>query len=82
MELDILNDDAFSLTSLTNAVNKVPVIPTQIAKSGLFQEEGINTTTFVIEQQEGRSALVGYSPRGGAGETIGKEGRKKIPHTS
>jgi len=81
---DIFDDEAFSLTSLTAAVNEMPVAPSQIAKSKLFQTEGIDTTTLMIEKQTGTNTLVAYTPRGGPGETVGDDQRNMrafvVPH--
>lgn len=82
--LDIFNDDAFGVVALTAAINKVPFVPGQISASGIFAEEGTNLTTISIEMLDGQLAMVAPSPRGGVGETIGKEKRNvrafDIPH--
>lgn len=84
MPLNIFEDDAFSLTSLTAAVNDQPVVPSQIHNSGLFEEEGIDTTSLIVEKQAGSSALVAYTERGAAGETIARDNRNVrsfvVPH--
>lgn len=41
--LDIFNDDAFSLTSLTATINQMDYKPGRLGQLGLFQESGINT---------------------------------------
>lgn len=78
-ELDIFNDDAFSMASLTGAVNKVPYRPGQISAAGIFDEDGVTTTTVWIEEQNGILGLVEPSERGGPGETTGSEKRNGIP---
>lgn len=82
--LDIFNDDAFSMASLTAAVNEQPVAPTQIHESGLFEEDGIDTTTLLVEKQSGSNTLVAYTERGGPGETVGDDDRNirafRVPH--
>lgn len=81
---DIINDDAFSMTSLTAAVNEEPVAPSQIHDSGLFEEDGVDTTTILVEKQSGTNTLVAYTERGGPGETVGDDYRDvrafRIPH--
>jgi hypothetical protein len=47
--LDIFNDDAFGVVSLTAAINKAPFVPGQIGASGIFAEEGVDVTTIAIE---------------------------------
>ncbi|MBC7311694.1 MAG: major capsid protein [Rhizobium sp.] len=71
--------DPFSLESLTAAVNSEPGRPGQISASGLFDEDGVNTTIVSIEMRDGKLGLVEPSARGGVGETVDDETRKKIP---
>lgn len=62
--LDIFNGDAFSLQSLTKAINDVPFQPTRIGSLGLFSEESINTTAVSIERLGQTLSLVPVSARG------------------
>ncbi|WP_140919127.1 major capsid protein [Limnobaculum xujianqingii] len=50
--------DMFTVTSLTAAINKIPTIPTRAGELGIFEEEGIATTSVVIESRDGRLFLV------------------------
>lgn len=77
--MDVFNNDAFSLISLTAAVNKRKYRPGQISASGIFSEDGVTTTVLFIERREGKLALVEPTKRGGPGETVGQEGRDGIP---
>ena len=82
--LDIFRTDAFSLTSLTDAILKAPFKPSRIAQLGLFQESGISRTSVVVEEKDGRLSLIQTSPRGGIGSNIASEKRTArsftIPH--
>ncbi len=49
---------AFTTISLTSAVNDVPRVPTRIASLGLFQEEGVPTTSVSVESQGGILTLI------------------------
>lgn len=70
--LDIFNDDAFSLSSLTARANtEIGYVPGQIGASGLFEEDGVTTLSIMVESKDGNLALVEPSPRGGPGETVG-----------
>lgn len=69
--LDIFNDDAFTLISLTGRINDLPYRPGQISASGLFHSDGIDTTIVALEKRQNDIGLVGLTPRGGPGETIG-----------
>ncbi len=83
--LDIFNDDAFSLSSLTARVNtELGYVPGQVGSSGLFEEDGVSTLTVMIEERDGNLSLIEPSERGGPGETVGNEKDKLrsfvIPH--
>ena len=77
--LDIFNDDAFSVSQLTQTITDIPCIPTQLGDEGLFNEYGITTTTMMIERTGSGLNLVPSAPRGGVGQTAGREKRKLIP---
>lgn len=77
--LNVFEDDAFSLASLTAAVNAEPYVPGQISATGIFDEDGVATTTVYIELRDGQLSLVEPSLRGGPGETKGDTEDKAIP---
>lgn len=77
--MDIFNDDAFSLSSLTTAINEMPAVPTRIAELGLFEEDGITTTTVQIEKDGDTLALVPAGERGAPGVVVGGSKRQMIP---
>lgn len=77
--LDIFNDDAFQLTSLTDAINDDIAVPGQLTNSGLFQEDGITTTTFSIEKDGKTLSLVPTQSRGGPGMVVEGTKRQMIP---
>jgi len=66
--VDIFKDDAFSLVSLTDAINKVPFVPGQVLSLGLFEEQGVSTTSIMVEEVDGALYLVENKPRGAAGQ--------------
>lgn len=53
----------FTVASLTAAVNKLPAVPGKVGAMGLFDEKGVNTTTVVIEENQGRLVLVPNTSR-------------------
>lgn len=63
--LDIFNDDAFSVTSLTDAINDTLYVPQRISQLGYFQEDGVSTTTWAIERRGSQLNLIPNTPRGG-----------------
>jgi hypothetical protein len=67
--LDIFNNDAFSVVSLTNALRDVKPRPSRLGDLGLFGPQSVNTTTISLERIGDILKLVAPSPRGGPGET-------------
>ncbi len=82
--LDVFKQDAFGVISLTDAINKVPYVPGRAGAVIPWQEEGVATTTIMIEEVDGELQLINPSPRGGPGATSKKEKRTvrslTIPH--
>lgn len=82
--LDIFNNNAFSMASLTDAINKAPYKPARIAALGLFGEKGIPTTNVIVEERDGLLTLVPTSPRGGMPDSLGGNARRArsfiVPH--
>lgn len=83
--LDIFNNDAFSVTSLTGAMREIKHVPSFISKRGLFQTSSVSTLTVAIEKDKAQNLkLVPSSPRGAPGTTFGKNRRSilnlSIPH--
>ena len=82
--LDIFNNDAFSLTSLTATLNDMPYKPGRIGELGLFTENGINTTTAMVESKNGELILLPTSERGAPAPQARSRKRKVrsfvIPH--
>nr|MDT0253421.1 major capsid protein [Endozoicomonas sp.] len=82
--LDIFNDDAFSLSSLTATINEMEYKPGRLGALGLFNETGINTTTAVVESVNGVLRLLPSSERGApATQAVGDKRKVRsfvIPH--
>jgi hypothetical protein len=70
--LDIFNNNAFGVVSLTDAINKPLFQPGRLGQMGLFNERGVTTTTIALEEKDGNLILVAPTPRGGPGNTLGK----------
>lgn len=58
MDLGIFEADKFTLQELTAAINEAPALPSRLAGLGLFDEEGIQTTSLVVEKDVDTLALV------------------------
>ena len=82
--LDVFNSDAFTLTSMTAAINNQPFTPGFLGRSGLFEERGVNTLSVNIEEKNGVLTLLQTKPRGGPREGRERQRRKlrpfAIPH--
>lgn len=82
--MDIFNNDAFSVASLTAAINQQDYQPGRIGELGLFQEEGVTTTTVTIEYNKGKISLVPVSQRGQPVKPADRDARSlrsfTVPH--
>lgn len=81
--LDIFNDDAFGVASLTAAINNPPegqAVPSLL--DDLFEEEGITTTSVMIERDGDSLALVPSRERGAPGNVTTGSKRDMIPFST
>lgn len=78
MHMDIFNNDAFSVSSLTKAIIDTPYVPTRLAALGIFSEEGIQTTSMSIESVGSTLTLVPSAARGSPGRPATNDKRKLI----
>jgi hypothetical protein len=78
--LDIFNNDAFGVQSLTKAINDLPHQPTRIGELKLFTESGITTTALSIERRGQSLSLVPAAQRGNARGLVNpRDKRRMIP---
>lgn len=84
MHPDVFKSNAFKLTTLTAAINKLPYTPTRISQLGWFAEMGVPTLDVWIEEQSGVVSVLPVQARGTAGKAETLERRKgrsfRIPH--
>jgi hypothetical protein len=78
-EIQIFEDEAFSVSSLLTVINEDHTLPGQIAGMNLFEEQGVPTTTVQIEKDGTTLALVPAAPRGGNGFAVLADKRELIP---
>lgn len=82
--LDVFQGSAFTLTSLTDAINRIKFVPGRLGQLGLFSSTSVATRSIVIEERGGILVLVPPTPRGGPGVTFDKQKRTArsitIPH--
>ena len=60
----MVSPDTWTVTTMTDAINRFPVTPTKIGASGLFKESSITTPTASFDYKDGAISLVAHSPRG------------------
>jgi len=79
--LDIFNSDAFSITSLTDALRDIRPRPTRLNDLGLFTASSVATTSISIERIGDILQIVAPTPRGGPGDTkdVPKRNIRSIP---
>lgn len=82
--LDIFRNDAFSVTSLTDAIADKRYRPGRIGQMDLFATTGVTTLTVAIERIGDMIQLVPPSPRGAPGDVRDEPKRSiedlRIPH--
>ena len=82
--IDIFNDDAFGVVSLTDTINDAQFVPGYTRQLGLFQETGTSKLTVAIEKKGDVLVLIPPTPRGAPGTTLDKAKRNirslDIPH--
>ncbi|NTZ07286.1 major capsid protein [Burkholderia metallica] len=78
-DIALFQDDAFSLSSLSAAINEQPYVPGRIGTLGLFEEDGITTTTVQIERDGDTLSLVASGQRGAPAAVVAGSKRNMIP---
>lgn len=69
-------EDLFTVANLTAATNKLPAIPGKVGAMGLFDEKGVNSTSVVVDEHEGRLVLVPNTSRNADAAAV-KGGKRK-----
>jgi len=62
--MDVFNNNAFSMTSLVDAVEKVPFKPRLLGDLGIFVDKPIRTDVAWVESRNGTLTLIPVTPRG------------------
>jgi len=62
--MDIFNDDAFSMLSLTTAIERVPYKPSLLGSLGIFSTRPVTTEFVSMEEIQGRINLIQTDNRG------------------
>lgn len=82
--LDVFKTDAFSLVSLTAAVQQLPYKPGRLGEMGLFADKGIITVNAAVEQIDGVLTLIPEAARGTMPNVLQSRTREarifRVPH--
>ena len=70
--IDIFNNDAFSLVSMTNAVEKIPFKPSLLGSMALFTTVPVSTLTVAVERLSNTLSIIQTSERGAPPSTQNK----------
>lgn len=62
--MDVFNDDAFNMVSMTGAVEKTPYVPQFLGSLGIFEPRPVPTVTVSVEKRDNVLALIQTSQRG------------------
>lgn len=67
--LDVFQGNAYGSVSLTQAIEKLPHVPSRLERLGLFTTEPVPTTTIALEELHGQLRLLETRARGSAAQT-------------
>lgn len=79
MNMDVFNSNAFSLTSLTNAMEVAPYTPKMLGALKIFSPKSIRTLIAWIEKKHNRLSVIGTANRGTVGDVRATIPRDAIP---
>lgn len=77
--MDIFNSSAFSMTSLTGAVNKVGYKPQLLGSLNIFEPMPVRTRTVFVDRREGKLTLIPSSPVGAPPKELVVDPRNAVP---
>lgn len=77
--MDIFNNSAFSMTSLTGAVNKVGYKPQLLGSLGIFEPMPVRTRTVFVDRRDNELRLIPSSPVGAPPKELVVDPRNAVP---
>ncbi|KKN57517.1 hypothetical protein LCGC14_0561340 [marine sediment metagenome] len=82
--LDVFTGNAFNVTSLTDAINKIPHKPGRIGQLGLFSNKGVTSRSVILEERDGVIQLLVSKPYGAPADVQKPQDRRArnfvVPH--
>lgn len=76
--MDIFNSSAFSMTSLTGAVDKIDYKPQLLGELGIFEPMPVRTRNVFVDRREGGLTLIPTSPVGAAPAELAGDDRDAV----
>ncbi len=77
--MDIFKGSAFSMVSLTGAINKVDYKPQLLGSLGIFDPMPVRTRSLFVDRREGKLTLIPTSPLGSPPEELKVDPRNAVP---
>lgn len=77
--MDIFNNSAFSMVSLSGAVNKMDYQPQLLGELGIFEPMPVRTRTVFVDRRDGTLTLIPTSPTGAAPSELKNDDRDAVP---
>jgi hypothetical protein len=77
--MNVFNNSAFSMTSLTGVSNKMDFKPQLLGELGLFEPMPVRTRTIFVDRRDGVLNLIPTSPIGGATSELKEDDRDAVP---
>jgi len=77
--MDIFNSSAFSMTSLTGAVEKIDYKPQLLGQLGIFEPMPVRTRTVFVDRRDGKLTLIPSSPVGAPPKELVVDPRNAVP---
>ncbi|RDE07728.1 major capsid protein [Pelagibacterium lacus] len=77
--MDIFNNSAFSMTSLTGAVSKVGFKPQLLGSLGIFEPMPVRTRSLFVDRRENALTLIPTSPTGAPPKELEVDPRNAVP---
>lgn len=77
--VDVFNSDAWSMITMTEAVNEADYKPELLGRMGIFEEVPVATDTVVVEKRGDVLELVPTAERGAPGTQVNRDKRNALP---
>jgi hypothetical protein len=77
--MDVFNSSAFSMTSLTGAVNRLPYQPMLLGSLNIFERVPVRTRTVFVDRRDGALNLIPSTPVGAPPKELEPDDRSAVP---